>query len=115
MNYRETRNAFLNCEKRIFTGAGRYNIPIIEPVTVDLSGAEMIGFNHAVREPHPENKIVHFYLDDYQFERVWQYPDRYLPVLSRFKAVLAPDFSLYTDFPFPCQLFNLSYSFRVSL
>lgn len=106
MNYREKRGAYLNCEKRMFDGVGQFEMPELEPVQVDLTDPKVIGFNYAIGERHPEDKIVHFFLDDYQFERVWNDPDRYLPVLNKFKAVLAPDFSMYTDFPLPVQLFN---------
>lgn len=106
MNYREKRGAYLNCEKRMFDGVGQFEMPELEPVHVDLTDLKVIGFNYAIGERHPEDKIVHFFLDDYQFERVWNDPDRYLPMLNKFKAVLAPDFSMYTDFPLPVQLFN---------
>lgn len=106
MNYREKRGAYLNCEKRMFDGVGQFGMPELEPVQVDLTEPKVIGFNYAIGERHPEDKIVHFFLDDYQFERVWNDPDRYLPMLNKFKAVLAPDFSMYTDFPLPVQLFN---------
>ena len=106
MNYRETKSAYLNWEKRIFEGAGIYDIPMLEPVEVDLSDTTAIGFNYAIGEKHPENKLLHFYVDDYQFERVWNNPNQYLSVVKKFKAVLTPDFSLYADFPFPVQLFN---------
>lgn len=49
---------------------------------------------------------MHFFLDDYQFERFWRQPERYLNALSRFPLVLGPDFSLYTDFPAPLQRWN---------
>lgn len=106
MNYREKRGAYLNCEKRIFSGQGPFNIPMIDPVRVDVTDTELIGFNYAIGCKHPEDKICHFYLDDYQFERVWNDPDRYVPILGRFKAVLSPDFSMYTDFPKAVQIFN---------
>lgn len=106
MNYREKRGAYLNCEKRIFSGTGPYDFPVMEPVEVDIENTEVIGFNYAIGCKHPEDKICHFYLDDYQFERVWNDPDRYVPILGRFKAVLAPDFSMYTDFPKAVQIFN---------
>lgn len=88
------------------TGWASSTPPEIAPVHVDVAGAKVIGFNYAIGEKHPEDKICHFYLDDYQFERVWNDPNRYLPMLNKFRAVLAPDFSMYTDFPFPVQLFN---------
>lgn len=106
MNYREKRGAYLNCEKRIFSGVGSFDFPMMDPVKMDVENAEVVGFNYAIGCKHPEDKICHFYLDDYQFERVWNDPDRYVPILGRFKAVLAPDFSMYTDFPKAVQLFN---------
>jgi hypothetical protein len=50
--------------------------------------------------------VLHFHLDDYQFERVWNDPNGYLPLLRRFRAVLAPDFSTYEDFPRAVKIFN---------
>lgn len=106
MNYREKRGAYLNCEKRIFTGTGPFEFPMMDPVNIDVDGVETIGFNYAIGCKHPEDKICHFYLDDYQFERVWNDAPRYVPILKRFKAVMAPDFSMYTDFPKAVQIFN---------
>ena len=105
MNYRNTRS-YLNCEKRIFDGVGDFEVPCIDPFDMDTSNAKLLGFNYARTEKHPEDKIVHFYLDDYQFERVWNNPDIYLSVLKRFKAVLSPDFSMYSDFPKAISIFN---------
>ncbi len=49
---------------------------------------------------------VHFFIDDYQFERLWKFPERYLPVLKRFYCIFAPDFSLYMNTPLPLQNWN---------
>lgn len=100
------RNSYLNCEKRIFPGAGKYEIPTLEPVDVDLSGCEAIGFNCVLTCNKPENKVVHFHLDDHEFERVWNNPSKYVPILRKFRAVLAPDFSTYEDFPIAVRIFN---------
>lgn len=106
MTYRATRGAYLNCEKRMFPGVGKYEFPEMDPVDVDVEGVELVGFNYALSEKHPEDKILHFYVDDYQFERVWNHPDKYISLLEKFKAVLAPDFSLYDDFPIAVNMFN---------
>ena len=105
-NYRETRNAYCNCNKAIYPGVGPYDIPQILPQEVDLTDAQVLGFNYAKGEDFPEEYILHFYLDDYQFDRVWTNPDLYIDLLSRFRAVLAPDFSLYDDFPVAVNLYN---------
>lgn len=107
MNYRQTRHAYLNCERRIFPGTGNFDIPEMYPSYIDFEEPpEMLGFNHAKGEDFPELKVLHFYVDDYQFDRVWNNPERYLDLLRKFKAVLQPDFSLYTDFPYAVNLFN---------
>ena len=103
MSYKSQRN-YENAQKMIFDGIGQYEIPEIEPT--QFENAEFIGFNYAKSAKNPESKAVHFFLDDYQFTRVWTDPDRYIPVLQRFKYVLTPDFSLYTDFPKPLQIYN---------
>ena len=50
---------------------------------------------------------VHFYEDDIAFERVWNNPQRYLPILQHYKGVITPDFSLYRDMPLVMQLWNI--------
>ena len=73
--YRETRN-YENIQIMRFPGEGKYDIPAIDQTQFEQ--ADFIGFNYAKSEKHPENKAVHFFLDDYQFNRVWTYPDRYI-------------------------------------
>lgn len=101
--YKSQRN-YENVQKMMFDGVGEYGIPMIEATQYD--GADFIGFNYAKSTKDPESKAVHFFLDDYQFNRVWTDPDRYIEMLKRYKYVLTPDFSLYTDFPKALQIYN---------
>lgn len=101
-----TKNAYCNCEKRIYWGEGPFDIPAILPQEFDLNNPSALGFNYAKGEDYPEEHICHFYLDDYQFDRLWRDPNRYISLMQKFKAVLAPDFSLYTDFPRAVQIYN---------
>ena len=103
MNYRNTRN-YENLNKRIFKGVGPYEIPQIE--ATHFESCEFIGFNYAAQAKKREEKGIHFFLDDYQFERLWKTPDRYLSMLYDFKYVMTPDFSTYTDFPKIIQIYN---------
>ena len=100
----KTKRNYENVQKILFDGVGQYNMPILESTQFD--NAEFIGFNYASGANHPKNKAVHFFLDDYQFNRVWTDPDKYIPMLQKFKYVLTPDFSLYTDFPKALQIYN---------
>ena len=66
---------------------------------------DLIGFNYAKTS---KNKAVgiHFFLDDYQFERVWNAPEKYLNVLMEYDCILSPDFSLYMDMTMPIKIWN---------
>ena len=103
MNYRNIRN-YENLNKRIFKGVGQYDIPQIRPT--HFESCEFIGFNYASSAKKREEKGIHFFLDDYQFERLWKTPDRYLSMLYDFRYVMTPDFSTYTDFPKIIQIYN---------
>ena len=49
---------------------------------------------------------VHFFIDDYLFQRAWNDPCRYAHLLSGYQAVMTPDFSMFTDYPVAVQLYN---------
>lgn len=101
--YRQTKN-YENLQKRIFDGVGEYGIPQIHPTR--YQGCEWIGFNYARSEKSRTGKGVHFFLDDYQFNRVWNNPDNYIDMFRQFTHVMSPDFSTYTDFPKAIQIYN---------
>ena len=88
------------------TYAGDLEIPRIAPE--DLLPMELIRFSKAVsmKEGNP-NVWVHFYEDDAAFERLWNRPRKYLPILKRFGGVITPDFSLYRDMPLVMQHWNI--------
>lgn len=94
-----------NTEKQIFDGVGMYGIPEIDSIIVNEK-CDFIGFNYASGCKDRENKGVHFFIDDYQFERLWRNIDRYVDMLTQFKYVCSPDFSVYTDFPKALQIYN---------
>lgn len=75
----------------------------VDPDDLPFGVSDWLGFNEVATDRHPEGKAVHFFLDDYQFQRVWTTPEKYLDQLRRYAYVLQPDFSLYTDFPAPMQ------------
>ena len=87
-----------------FARDGTFEMPVIKKTKLDLDDIEFIGYDKL--NEGQTDKIVHFFLDDYQFNRVWTDPDKYISMLQRFKYVLTPDFSLYTDFPKPLQIYN---------
>lgn len=102
--YKAQRN-YENLQKAMFPGVGDYGIPALLPeYSCDVEN--WISFNYVRGCENPEEHGVHFFVDDYQFDRVWKNPDAYLDKLSRFQAVCTPDFSPYADFPKAIQLYN---------
>lgn len=97
-------NRYENLCYGVFEGVGKYDIPIIEPIKYD--SCEFIGFNYAKTCKSREDKGIHFFLDDYQFERLWNRPEVYLQMLQQFRYVMTPDFSTFTDFPKALQIWN---------
>lgn len=96
---------FENLDKFTFPGVGKYDIPQIEPVKAYPNG-EFIPVNYHYTAKDTASKIIHFFVDDYRFIRYWNTPDKYIPKLSQFAAVCAPDFSTYTDMPLAMQIYN---------
>ena len=96
-----------NLEKGIFDGIGKYRIPEIYPE--EYKPVTFIGFNYANQVRDYTGRGVHFYLDDYQFERVWTKFERNVEMLAKFEAVLSPDWSMYRDWPMAVQRCTLTY------
>lgn len=90
--------------KCIFDGTGNYDIPRLLPE--NSTANSFIGFNYAKSCKDPYDKGIHFFIDDYQFSRLWSNPDSYIGLLGKFKCVCTPDFSTYTDFPKVMQIYN---------
>lgn len=83
--------------------AGRFDMPVLLPS--NATPTSLIAFKYCMAEKNPTG-YIHFFIDDYQFERLWNKPDEYLPLLKKFDGCLTPDFSLYLDMPLPMQQWN---------
>lgn len=83
--------------------AGKYGMPILEPV--DFVPKRLLPFNYA-KSATDTAQTLHFFIDDYQFERLWNSPNKYLELIQQFDGVLTPDFSMYMDMPLPMQIWN---------
>lgn len=97
---------FCNLASRIFEGVGEYDIPEIQPV-YECSATQWLSFTYVKSTKRiKKNTGAHFFVDDYQFERVWNEPNKYINSLRRFDYVLSPDFSMYADFPKAVCIYN---------
>ena len=98
-------NVFENFERDFeprYTGL--FDIPVMK--ATQTTGEQFIRFCDWKECDDPENYIAHFYYDDFKFIKAWREPDVYIERLKQFKAVVSPDFSLYTDFPVALQILS---------
>ena len=87
-----------------FVCDGKYQMPIIN--NDNYIPEKLIGFNYA-NTSKEKNNGIHFYLDDYQFERIWNNPEEYVDILEKYDCILSPDFSLYLDMPYSMKIWNV--------
>lgn len=85
--------------------AGKYDFPVIrEEHSIPR---KCIKFSDSIREKKDFHQWVVFYEDDFQFERIWNNPKKYIDILRQYDGVITPDFSLYYDMPLAMQLWNI--------
>ena len=84
--------------------SGFFQMPTIHCDDYIPSG--LIGFNYA-KTAADKHTGIHMFVDDYQFERLWNAPEQYVDLLSKFECVLSPDFSLYMDMPMAMKIWNV--------
>ena len=80
---------------------GRYGIPLIHKQDILLS-SNTKSFNNR----NTECVALHFFIDDYQFDRLWNHPERYVDLFKKYEYICSPDYSLYLDFPKALQIYN---------
>ena len=102
-NYRTSQTLLRNQ----FPGKGKLQIPIIPKFVERLGDFDdllLIGFDKThLEDQNHLDRMVHFFLYDYRFERVWKNPDSDIEKLSRYRAVLSTDFSMYLKWQLLCS------------
>lgn len=101
VNIRDNQNFW----KWIPDTIGEYDIPKIKKCE-DIPVERIIPITQ-IRDVKPfEGTVGCFYVDDFQMERFWQSPARYVPYLRGLYAVIGTDFSIYSDMPRALAIFN---------
>lgn len=95
----------LNFEKAFFESKNKFGFPEVFPFYSHVDCEKWIDFDNS-RKQTGQAEGLHFYCDDYKFNCIWENPKRYIPVFSRFKYIIQPDFSLYYNFPAALQIYN---------
>ncbi len=86
------------------TYSGEQEIPCLKKETAVPNS--LILFSKAISSDAFDSWVC-FYEDDAAFERLWNNPQKYLPILKRFAGVISPDFSIYRDMPLVMQEWNV--------
>lgn len=98
--------------QRLFPASNSYGIPDLCHTPVSQVPAWLVPYRQRIRANEPGTQgvhaegCVHFFLDDYRFETVWNRPFKALEALRPYRTLLTPDFSLYRDWPLTLQLWN---------
>jgi len=82
----------------------KWQMPIIKKCSVVPS--DLIGFKYVMTNKG-EKCGIHCFIDDYQFERLWNRPDEYIDLVKDYECFCSPDFSLYTDMTMPTKIWNV--------
>ena len=93
-----------------FEGSGKWNIPLIKKQPINTSNVSLIACSDTRSR---DNKIncrngVHFFVDDYRFEGIYNNPERTLSKFSQYAFLLTPDFSTYADMDLWRQIENVA-------
>ena len=99
-----TYNSYNLDEYDELRSAGFYQMPIIKAQNAEPEN--LISFNYVLSTKKTKCG-VHFYIDDYQFERIWNSPQEYIEKLRNYECVFTPDFSLYMDMPMAMKIWNV--------
>jgi len=85
---------------------GELEIPVIKGIK-DVPN-KLISFIDAMKNSTKDyNQWVHFYIDDFHFEKIWYRPKVFIKRLKKFNGVILPDFSIYRDMPLVMQYWNI--------
>ena len=81
-----------------FETAGMWGFPFIRKQSLDLSELELIACSDtSAHDTANLHKGVHFMVDDYRFESAYNHPERTLERYRKYRFLLTPDFSLYSE------------------
>lgn len=89
---------------------GKWEIPLVKKQEINLSNISLISCADVRYNDNDENrkKGVHFFVDDYRFDRIFDNPQKSLKKYSQYSFLLTPDYSLYADMPMWKQMENVA-------
>ena len=97
-NSKERRNNQLFLRNQ-YEKDGKYSFPLIKKQDLVLDSIDLVSYSDTRNNESEENmnKGVHFFIDDYRFEGIYNHPEKSLAKLKQYKFVCTPDFSIYSE------------------
>ena len=82
-----------------YAGQGKWNIPLVKKQEINTTDISMIACSDTKTNDKVENTQngVHFFVDDYRFNGIYNAPERSLRRYAQYAFLLTPDFSTYAD------------------
>ncbi len=89
-----------------FASAGKWEMPVVKKQDLPSCNIKLVACSDTRVNDNEENrkKGVHFFVDDYRFNGIYDNPERSLKKYSQYAFLLTPDFSTYVDMPLWKQL-----------
>lgn len=85
--------------RNTFLSVGKWGIPLVVKQELPVTEIKLIACSDTRANDNDENKKkgVHFFVDDYRFNGIYDNPERSLEKYSQYSFLLTPDFSTYAD------------------
>ena len=85
--------------RNIFKSVGKWGISIIRKQELSTNDIMLVACSDTRANDNEENKKkgVHFFVDDYRFNGIYDNPERTFERYSQYAFLLSPDFSTYAD------------------
>lgn len=97
MTSKEMRNSQLFMRNQ-FDKEGKWGFPIIKKQELDIENIELISCSDVSKKDTKNlHKGVHFFVDDFRFETVYNHPEKSLERYGKYRFLLTPDYSLYAE------------------
>ena len=95
--------ATLNSILTTVSTTSQWNIPVVQPNHYTETPTRFMSFAEIKSIEDLSDVCCHFYVDDWRFVRVFDYPDDMIPILRNCMYVICPDFSQLIGWPrFAC-------------
>ena len=93
-----------------FEGVGQWGLPLIKKQDLSFSEVKALAYSQTRKKEAIEAQSygVHFFVDDYRFNNIYENPERSIEKLSQYSFLFSPDFSVYADMPRWKQLENVA-------